>query len=1759
MTRKPMSQIIIAVLLISFFITTAGIQNANIENNQNIDVVNEQTRAPAASSSTGTNQWIHDCSNMTAFDGIGNDTWTHTSTLGVSFGALSSAGGYIYASDYGTGTDHFGPLYYHTLSSSFPIDDLNSLKVEVEIDGSNIDRMGKVIVGLHDETGSRIAHVEVGDGWSGLDYAASNALYQFSNGSFIYTPRTYPDYMNQEPHRGTVMIYQNTTGIFTEIPTGFNEKLIDASDIEPERNVKYISVYIARHKNNLVTETLRLHRIELNWGQISWNDDCADTNVFTGIGDDTWPHNSDVSVTFGSVSSSGTYYYCDDVGVGAGHHGPLLYHTLEIPMTLDQFSELRADIEIDASSNSQRGWIRIGLHDSDNSTIMTMQVADPWTGTSAAYAQGIYRYTNGTTTETRQTIPDYTNPEPSRENFRIISNSTGLYTSMPGITNESILGASEIEYSRTIRYISIQFNGYETGELCDTMRIHDIELISRPPLPLTFNLPGLSSFPYRMFHAISGSPGAGTNYQVEIRVHSGTGVDSGNLVNIPSAYWTPSNPVRFTDNDGETLLDYWKEWSDVDDAIYWVEVKDNLDFDTGIFLYFGNSSETSLSNGEDTFLFFDDFENGNLNRWDYVGSQWGVTTGDKRYGSYSAHYDGLSHSDFIISNLTSSQSSIMIHSWYKPEATFRGGKLVFYTSINDRKEAVTSHDSYWQYWDGSVYTKYDVGAVVNSPPMWDRLELGVDLANYQMMLWVNRTFIGSATHIYDDDGNNITQSETVYKIEVSNQVNYEHWADDYYVRKWIQAEPIHDLWQKDVEDLQPSISSPSDIYYDESDAGHVISWNPTSYIPKDYAIFLEETPVKSGVWNSSSEIITIPVDGHDLGSFNYTVLVSNILNGSAVDTVFVHVADGTNPIVDSPGDVFFNEGDTGYTIVWDPSDLHPVSYEIFRDAVSVKTGLWNLSSESIFIGLDGFPFGTYDFMIVVTDVGSNTDSDNVLVVVSDGINPTTTHPSNVTMAEGTPGINIQWQGFDINPLSYIIYENEVMVKSGLWNVSGDTFTISLDGFNLGLFNFTLQVTDADSNMEVDTVFVDVYDGTSPIVDAPADVYYNEGQTGYSIIWGPSDLHPVSYEIFRDAVSIKSGVWNSSAETISISVGGFPYGTYSYQIVVTDIGDHTDSDTVLVVVSDVILPTTTHPSNVTIAEGSSGINLQWQGFDINPSSYEIIRNEVVVKSGLWNVSGDSFTISLDGLNLGIFNFTLQVFDVEGNSAADTVFVEVYDETSPILDSPADIYFDEGDPGYSIIWDPSDLHPTSYEIFRDAVFVRTGAWNSSSETISISLDGLPYGAYSFMILVTDIGDNTDSDTVLVFVSDGTTPTTTHPSNVTIAEGSSGLSIQWQGYDLNPLSYIIFQNDVAVKSGLWNASGDSFAVSLNGLGLGITNFTLQVTDADSNTAVDTVFIEVYDGTFPILDSPADINVNEGETGNAIEWNVTDLHPVSYEIFRDAILVKSGMWNSSAETISIDLEGLPIGTYIYVITVTDIGDNTDTDQVLVVVSDGTLPILGSLDDVDYDEGVLDLNLEWTPTDLHPDTYEIYRDGILVSSGLWNSSSEIISIQVGELSYGVYNFSLIVFDVGGNNASDLVTVTVSDGTPPTINSPLDIEYTEGETGNLIVWTPLDLHPDIYELHRNGTLITSGPWDGSVIQFSVDSLLVGNYRFTITVWDVDGNMVSDEVIVIVSPEGSTSTTTMDSGYVTMVIVIGAGSTIIILIVVIFIGSKKRKH
>jgi hypothetical protein len=73
--------------------------------------------------------------------------------------------------------------------------------------------------------------------------------------------------------------------------------------------------------------------------------------------------------------------------------------------------------------------------------------------------------------------------------------------------------------------------------------------------------------------------------------------------------------IRFADADGSTLLSHWREsYTASTSAIFWVKVPSVPSGAKTIYMYYGNPSATSASNGTATFDFFDDFS-GDLSKW----------------------------------------------------------------------------------------------------------------------------------------------------------------------------------------------------------------------------------------------------------------------------------------------------------------------------------------------------------------------------------------------------------------------------------------------------------------------------------------------------------------------------------------------------------------------------------------------------------------------------------------------------------------------------------------------------------------------------------------------------------------------------------------------------------------------------------------------------------------------------------------------------------------------------------------------------------------------------------------------------------------------------------------------------------------------------------------------------------------------------------------------------------------------------------------
>ncbi len=271
----------------------------------------------------------------------------------------------------------------------------------------------------------------------------------------------------------------------------------------------------------------------------------------------------------------------------------------------------------------------------------------------------------------------------------------------------------------------------------------------------------------------------------------------------------------------------------------------------------------------------------------------------------------------------------------------------------------------------------------------------------------------------------------------------------------------------------------------------------------------------------------------------------------------------------------------------------------------------------------------------------------------------------------------------------------------------------------------------------------------------------------------------------------------------------------------------------------VIPYLQHPEDIVVEYGSSSNSIFWDAYDVDPSTYQLYIDEVFQFSDAWN--GSPIVIDIYGQGISNHNYTLVVADSLGNSATDTVFVTVLDTIVPSIDDHSNVVLEYGSTGNTITWIANDLDPSNYELYVNGELQLTDTWSNSS--ISIDIDDLAISVYNFTIVVADGSGNSASDTVLVTVQDTISPLVESPSDIEFEEGETGHNITWVSFDLDPGTYIIYRNAVAIVNEVWNTS--QISISLNGLSAGTYNFTLVLFDSSGNTAVDYVIVTVVTST--------------------------------------------------------------------------------------------------------------------------------------------------------------------------------------------------------------------------------------------------------------------------------------------------------------------------
>lgn len=141
----------------------------------------------------------------------------------------------------------------------------------------------------------------------------------------------------------------------------------------------------------------------------------------------------------------------------------------------------------------------------------------------------------------------------------------------------------------------------------------------------------------------------------------------------------------------------------------------------------------------------------------------------------------------------------------------------------------------------------------------------------------------------------------------------------------------------------------------------------------------------------------------------------------------------------------------------------------------------------------------------------------------------------------------------------------------------------------------------------------------------------------------------------------------------------------------------------------------------------------------------------------------------------------------------------------------------------------------------------------------------------------------------------------------------------------------------------------------------------------------------------------------------------------------------------------------------------------------------------------------------------------------------------------------------------------------PTIFQGENVTYVEGTTGNQIEWRVEDDNPFQYRITRNGTLQYEQDWDGTNITCNIDGLVVGTYKYILTLYDRSDNTAQS--IIYVTVLSNTSVTSSDTitntntggGAQTIAIqvgiiaiVISAGSAVVIIYCSKEIAKKRRE-
>ena len=631
----------------------------------------------------------------------------------------------------------------------------------------------------------------------------------------------------------------------------------------------------------------------------------------------------------------------------------------------------------------------------------------------------------------------------------------------------------------------------------------------------------------------------------------------------------------------------------------------------------------------------------------------------------------------------------------------------------------------------------------------------------------------------------------------------------------------------------------------------------------------------------------------------------------------------------------------------------------------------------------------------------------------------------------------------------------------------------------GTSTITVTATDSSGATDTESFVVTVNSvNDAPVAHAGSNLTGQEGTPVGMNGSGSSDVDDGIVQWAWDCDA--NGSYETTATSATAASCTYPdNGTWTVGLRVTDAGGLTDTDSLLVTISN--LPPALISS--TYGTGNEGSPLSFGVTWSDPGSAD---THVVSWDFGDSGTGTGASVTHTYADDGTYTVTVTIYDDDGGSVTDTSST-VVNNVAPTFTS---ITAPDGTEGLPISFAASATDPGADTI------TFTWDWGDASSTstgASLTHTYTDDGTYTVTITASDEdgGSTVTSETIVIGNADPVITSVNIPSAGT--EGSS-VSMSAAATDVSgdPLTYS------------WNfgdsGTGTGGSVSHTWAEDGTYTVTLTVHDGDggSDTVSQTIAIA---NAAPVISAA---NFGSGVEGDAIPFSVAfadagalDTHTVAWD-FGDA---SSGSGASPTHVYADD------GTYTVTVTVYDDDGGSDSATGTSVAVNAA-PVISSSSIPDGDEGeVITFSVSYSDAgagDTHTISWNFGDSGVATGAAVTHTYAD----------NGAYAVTVTVTDDDGGTDSTGGTSTIANVDPVIVSIAGPVTGAEQEA---LTWTvtatdagAADTHTCSFDFGDGSPAVTG--LDTDVTHAYDDD---GVYTLTVTVYDDDGGSVTDTLTITI--------------------------------------------